>query len=131
MVRDSDAHGDEGTDTDPNGGTERAVYVQRIDPDRREEYVEAHDDVPDAVTDAMERGGVSSFDLYLRDDIAVCILEAADVDAYLDAVDGDEEVAEWERYTGQFKQEGVDADADPEAGIPFMDRIWSFRPDDD
>lgn len=28
--------------------TEWAVYVQRLDPDRREAYVEVHDDVPEA-----------------------------------------------------------------------------------
>lgn len=110
--------------------TERAVYVQRLDPDQREAYVEAHDDVPEAVTDAMERGGVEEFELYVRDDVAVCILECADLEAYLDAVDGDEDVAEWERYTGQFKQSGVDADADPEEGIPFMERVWRFSPDE-
>ena len=109
--------------------TERAVYVQRLDPDQREAYVAAHDDVPEGVTDAMERGGVEEFELYVRDDVAVCILECADLDAYLDAVDDDEVVAEWERYTGQFKQSGVDADADPEAGIPFMERVWRFEPD--
>ncbi|WP_324760741.1 L-rhamnose mutarotase [Haloarcula sp. GH36] len=109
--------------------TERAVYVQRLDPDQREAYVEAHDEVPEGVTDAMERGGVEEFELYVRDDIAVCILECTDLDAYLDAVDGDEAVADWERYTGQFKQSGVDADADPESGIPFMERVWQFEPD--
>ncbi|MFB6141443.1 MAG: L-rhamnose mutarotase [Halosimplex sp.] len=108
--------------------TERAVYVQRIDPDRRDEYVEAHDDVPEGVTDAMERGTVTDFELYVRDDLAVCILECEDLDAYLDAVDGDEAVAEWEAYTGRFKREGVDPDADPDEGIPFMDRVWSFSP---
>ncbi|MFA9518371.1 L-rhamnose mutarotase [Halopenitus sp. H-Gu1] len=111
--------------------TERAVYLQRLEPDQREEYVDAHDDVPEAVTDAMERGGVEKFELYVRDDIAVCILECEDLDAYLEAVDGDEDVAEWERYTGQFKREGVDADADPESGIPFMDRIWRFESTDE
>jgi len=84
--------------------TERAVYIQRLDPDERDAYVDAHDDVPEGVTDAMERGGVEMFELYIRDDIAVCILECADLDTYLDAVDGDAAVAEWERYTGQ---EGV------------------------
>ena len=110
--------------------TERVVYVQRLDPEQREAYVEAHEDVPDAVTDAMERGGVESFDLYVRDDVAVCIVECQDIDAYLDAVDGDEDVAEWERYTDQFKRSGVDADADPAEGIPFAERIWHFESDD-
>jgi L-rhamnose mutarotase len=109
--------------------TERAVYVQRLDPERREEYVAAHDDVPAGVTDAMERGGVEEFELYVREDLAVCVLECRDLERYLEAVDGDETVAEWERHTGEFKREGVDADADPEDGIPFMQRVWRFAPD--
>lgn len=105
--------------------TERAVYVQRIDPERREEYVEAHDDVPAGVVDAMERGGVTEFELYVRDDVAVCILEAEDLDAYLETVDGDEAVEEWERHVAEFKDEGVDVD-DEDEPIPFMDRIWTL-----
>lgn len=111
--------------------TERAVYLQRIDPERRGEYVEAHEDVPDGVVEAMDRGGVTDFELYVRDDIAVCVLECEDVDAYLDAVDGDEAVAEWEAYTGQFKRDGVDPDADPDEGIPFMEKIWEYSPADE
>jgi L-rhamnose mutarotase len=110
--------------------TDRAVYVQRLDPDQRDAYIEAHDSVPQGVTDAMEAGGVEEFELYVRENIAVCILECDDLDAYLDTVDGNETVAEWERYTGQFKQSGVDADASPEDGIPFMERVWRFRPSD-
>ena len=108
--------------------TERAVYIQRLDPDRREEYVEAHGDVPEGVTDAMERGGVTNFELYVREDVAVCLLECDDIDAYLEAVEGDEAVADWEAYTGRFKREGVDPGADPEEGIPFMEKVWEFEP---
>ena len=99
--------------------TERAVYVQRVDPDHRQEYIDIHDEVPEGVTDAMARGGVTDFELYLRDDIAVCVLEAEDLD-----------IEEWERHTAHLKREGVDVDADPEEQIPFMDRIWSFSPGD-
>jgi L-rhamnose mutarotase len=109
-------------------GTERAVYLQRIDPDHREAYIEAHDDVPEGVTDAMARAGVTEFDLFVRDDIAVCVFEAEDLDAYVDEMTGDPAVEEWERYVAEFKREGVDVDADPDEQIPFMDRIWEFRP---
>ncbi|MFB6106354.1 MAG: L-rhamnose mutarotase [Halobacteriaceae archaeon] len=109
---------------------ETVVYLQRLDPDRVEEYVAAHEDVPEGVTDAMARGGVHEFDLFVRDDLAVCVMEVEDLDAYLEAVDGDEAVAEWERYTGQFKRAGVDPDAAPEEGIPFMDRVWRFEAGD-
>ena len=104
--------------------TERAVYIQRIDPEHRTEYVEAHDDVPAGVSEVMERGNVTEFELYVRDTNAVCILEAEDIDAYLEAIDGDEAVEEWERYVGQFKREGVDVD-DKEP-TPFMERIWTL-----
>jgi L-rhamnose mutarotase len=110
---------------------DRAVYIQHLDPDQRQAYVDAHDGVPAGVTDAMARGGVERFELYVRESIAVCLLECEDIDAYLDAVDGDDRVAEWERYTGQFKREGVDPEADPAAGIPFMERVWAFAPDED
>jgi len=112
------------------GDTERAVYVQRIDPDHREEYVDIHDEVPEAVTDAMARGGVTDFELYLRDDIAVCVLEAEDIEAYVETVTGDPDIEEWERRTAHLKQEGVDVDADPDEQIPFMERVWSFSPGD-
>ena len=107
---------------------ERAVYIQRIDPEHKGEYVDAHDDVPAGVVDAMERGGVTEFELYVRDDLAVCILEAEDVDAYLETVDGDEAVEEWERHVAQFKREGVDVD-DEDEPIPFMERIWTLGDD--
>lgn len=109
---------------------ERAVYVQRIDPDRKQEYIDAHDDVPTGVTDAMERGTVTKFELYVRDDLAVCVLEAEDLDAYLDAVTDDSDVEMWERHVAQFKREGVDVDAPENEQIPFMDRLWSFRPEE-
>lgn len=108
--------------------TERAVYIQRIDPEQREEYLEAHNNVPDGVSQAMKRGGVTEFELYVRDDLAVCILEAQDIDAYLESIDGDESVEEWERYVAQFKHEGVNVDDDDEP-IPFMECIWTLSDD--
>ncbi|ELZ32636.1 hypothetical protein C474_07457 [Halogeometricum pallidum JCM 14848] len=105
------------------------MYIQRIDPEHKDEYLEAHEDVPEGVSDAMRRGGVTAFELYVRDDLAVCILEVEDLDAYLDEVDGDEAVEEWERFTAQFKREGVDVD-DADEPIPFMDRIWTLSGDE-
>lgn len=108
--------------------SERAVYVQRIDPERRQEYVDAHDGIPSGVTNAMQRGGVETFELYVRGDLAVCIVDAEDVGEYVDAVSDDPAVEEWERHVARFKTEGVDVDAPADDQIPFMDRIWSFRP---
>ena len=109
--------------------TERAVYLQRIADDRVDEYVEAHETVPEGVKRAMERGGVRTFELFVRDGIAVCVLEADDLEEYVEAINGDPDVDEWERYVAQFKERGVDVDAPEGEQIPFMDRIWSFSPD--
>lgn len=108
---------------------ERAVVVQRIDPEHKQEYVDAHDEVPAGVTAAMERGGVERFDLYVQDDLAVCVVDLEDLDAYVEAVTGDPDVEAWERRVAEFKTEGVDVDAPDGEQIPFMERIWSFRPD--
>jgi len=108
--------------------TDRAVYLQWLDPDRIEEYVEAHETVPEGVRDAMRRGGVTEFEVYVRGTVAVCVLEAEDLDAYVEAVTGDPAVEEWERHVAQFKEAGVDVDAPPDEQIPFMESIWSFRP---
>jgi L-rhamnose mutarotase len=110
--------------------TETTAYLQRIDPDHAEAYRRAHDDVPAAVTDAMERAGVVDFRLFVRGDVAVCVLEAEDLDAYFDAMDDDPDVREWERHVSQFKREGVDVDAEDGAAVPFMDEVWSYAPDD-
>ncbi|MFB6217891.1 MAG: L-rhamnose mutarotase [Halobacteriaceae archaeon] len=109
--------------------TERHVYVQHLDPDCVEEYRAAHETVPEGVRAAMERGGVTEFEVYLRGTTVVCILECEDLDAYLSAVEGDPAVEEWERRVAEFKTEGVDADAPPDEGIPFADPVWSFRPE--
>lgn len=109
----------------PSEETERAVYLQRIDPERRDEYLAAHEDVPDGVTRAMEKAGVERFDLYVRKEIAVCILEAEDVERYDEAMADDPAVEEWERRVAQFKTEGVDVES---GEVPYMEEIWSFKP---
>ncbi len=108
--------------------TERTVYLQRIDPDQKEAYLRAHDDVPEGVTDAMERAGVEEFQLFVRDNIAVCILEADDLEAYDEVIATDSAVQSWERRVAEFKLEGVDVDADAGEQVPYMDEVWSFEP---
>lgn len=109
--------------------TERGIYVQRIDPDQKEAYIEAHAEVPKGVTDAMAQGGVTEFELYVRDDIAICVLEATDIDEYVETITDDPSVEEWERRVAEFKRKGVDVDAPKDEQLPFMDRIWSFQPE--
>ena len=111
--------------------TDRTVYVQRIDPNQREAYIDAHENVPEDVTEAMTHGSVTDFELYIHDNIAVCVLEAEDISTYIDTMTSSESVEEWERYVARFKQEGVDVDSPPDEQIPFMRRIWSFDPENE
>lgn len=105
--------------------TDRAVYLQRIDPEHRAEYLAAHEDVPEGVTRAMEEAGVERFELYVREEIAVCILEAEDLERYDEAMADDPAVEEWERRVARFKTEGVDVES---GEAPYMEEVWSFEP---
>ena len=107
--------------------TERVVYVQHIDPDHVDDYLEAHENVPEAVTDAMERGGVERFDLFVEGTVAVCVMDVEDLDAYEATIDGNEGVEAWERRVGEFKRSGVDPDAPSGEQLPYATRIWSFE----
>jgi len=107
---------------------ERVVFLNKLDPDAVDEYVDLHRDVPEHVTAAMERAGVADFRVYVRDDTAICVMEVRDVEEYLEVYVGDPEVEEWERRVNEYKREGIDVDGDGEQ-VPFMDEIWSFSPE--
>lgn len=108
---------------------ERVVFLNRLDPNKVQQYVDLHREVPEHVTETMERAGVEEFQVYVRDDIAVCVLAVHDVDEYLDVYVGDPEIEEWERRVNDYKREGIDVDAEGEQ-VPFMEQIWSFTPAD-
>jgi L-rhamnose mutarotase len=112
----------DGDDTD----VERVAMIQYLDSDRVDDYLEAHEDVPDAVADAMDRGGVYTYELFVHDDVSVGYAEIEDFDAFVEEYTADEECQEWERRVAEFKRSGVDVD---ESEVPLMDHVWSL--DDD
>jgi L-rhamnose mutarotase len=114
---------------DSSTDLERAVFLNRLDPDNVEDYVAIHSEVPEFVPDAMESAGVERFQVFVKDDIAVCILDVHDLDDYRDVYVQNPEIEDWERRVNEYKREGIDVDADGEQ-VPFMDEIWSFTPDD-
>jgi L-rhamnose mutarotase len=103
---------------------ERAAFLQRLDPDHVDDYREAHEAVPSVVTDTMAAGEVEWFDVYVRDEVAVCVLSVADRERFAAVYEremaANEALAEWEELNDGFKQSGI-ADGD----IPWMDRIWT------
>lgn len=102
------------------------ALFQRLDPDQVDEYLEAHEDVPDAVPTAMERGGVHSFRLFVEDDVSVGIIEVEDFEAFNEEYLADEECQDWEEFVADFKRSGVDVN---EGEMPLMDEVWTFERD--
>ncbi|WP_436927537.1 L-rhamnose mutarotase [Halosimplex amylolyticum] len=109
--------------TDHNS-TERVAMLQRLDPDHIDDYLEAHEDVPQAVSDAMDRGGVQEFRLFVRDEISVAYFEVDDYEEFNGVYMADPECQEWEERVAAFKQEGVDVDS---GEMPLMDEVWTFE----
>lgn len=66
---------------------QRVVLCQRLKSDAVDDYVAAHQSVPDSVVETMEAADVESYELYVKDDIAmptmdhIWSLDAADSEA--------------------------------------------------
>jgi L-rhamnose mutarotase len=106
---------------------ERVAMIQRLKPDRVDDYLEAHEDVPGAVSEAMERGGVRQFQLFVQGDLSIGYFEVEDLEEFNEEYMNDPRCQEWEERVGEFKQSGVDVD---EGSMPTMDHVWSFEADD-
>jgi L-rhamnose mutarotase len=107
---------------------ERVAMIQRLKPDRVDDYLEAHEDVPEAVSAAMERGGVLQFQLFVRGDLSIGYIEVEDLESFQEEYMSDPECQEWEERVGEFKTSGVDVD---EGSMPVMDHVWSFETGDE
>jgi L-rhamnose mutarotase len=108
--------------------TEQVVMLQRLNPEKRDEYVEAHQDVPQSVSDAMEGADVKEYRLYLREEIVVGVMKLPDLERFEEEYGSDPANEAWEERVAAFKQSGVDPD---EMEIPIMDEIWTFTADGD
>jgi len=102
---------------------ERVVLLQRLDPDAVDDYVAAHDDVPDSVVEAMNEAGVEEYELYVEGDVAVSVMTAPDLAEFEAVYEQYPDNREWEERVSQFKRSGVDPD---DMEMPTMERIWSL-----
>ncbi|WP_276253110.1 L-rhamnose mutarotase [Halomontanus rarus] len=102
---------------------DRVAMIQHLDPDRVDEYLEAHENVPDAVAEQMRASGVETFELFVEDDISVGYLEVEDFERYVAEYSENPECEKWEREVGEYKRSGVETD---DAEIPTMDHVWSL-----
>jgi L-rhamnose mutarotase len=109
--------------TDDGDDLERVVMLQRLKSDRVDDYVEAHDDVPDSVVAAMDEADVEEYELYVYDDLAVGIMDVPDLERFEAVYGSDPDNEAWEERVGEFKRSGVDPD---DMEMPVMEKIWAF-----
>lgn len=108
----------------PANDLQRVVMIQKLKADAVGGYVEAHEDVPDSVIEAMEEGGVETYELYVQDDVAVSIMDVEDLTEFEEVYGDDSRNQAWEERVGRFKRSGVDPD---DMEMPAMERIWSLN----
>jgi L-rhamnose mutarotase len=101
--------------------SERVAILQRLDPTQVDEYVEAHEEVPEAVSSAMKQGGVEEYELFVTGNIAVGVVTVNDFDTFVEQYRDDPQTQEWEARVDQFKLSGVDPET---MEMPTMERIW-------
>jgi len=103
---------------------DRVVLVQELKADRVGDYLEAHEDVPDPVTERMEQSGVEEFRLFVGDELSIGYIEAEDFERFQEEYSADPECEDWEERVAEFKESGVD----PESGeFPVLDEVWTFE----
>ncbi|MFB6296091.1 MAG: L-rhamnose mutarotase [Halobacteriales archaeon] len=106
---------------------DRVVLVQELKPDRVGEYLEAHEDVPDPVTERMAESGVEEFRLFVGDDLSIGYIEVEDFERFQAEYSADPDCEDWEERVAEFKQSGVDTE---EGDFPVLDEVWTFEAGD-
>lgn len=109
--------------SDTTDSLEGVAMIQHLDPDRIDDYLEAHEAVPEPVVEHMQRCGVETFELFVEDDLSVGYVELEDFEQFVEGYSADPDCQEWEKRVGEFKRSGVDTD---DADIPLMDHVWSL-----
>lgn len=103
---------------------ERVVLVQELKSDRVEDYLAAHEDVPDPVTERMGEGGVEEFRLFVGDDLSIGYIEVEDFERFQAEYNADPDCEAWERRVAEFKESGVDPDS---GEFPVLEEVWTFE----
>lgn len=109
---------------DETDDLDRVAMIQHLKSDRVDDYVEAHEDVPDPVVNQMVESGVERFLLFVEDDVSIGYIEAEDIEQYVEEYSDNPDCEEWEATVAEFKESGVETD---DAEIPTMDQIWSLE----
>jgi L-rhamnose mutarotase len=82
---------------------ERVCFLLRVKPERREEYLERHEDVWPEMLDALREAGWRNYSLFMAEDgLVVGYVEAEDFQASLDAMATTEVNARWQEAMAPF-----------------------------
>ncbi|MGH9631541.1 MAG: L-rhamnose mutarotase [Bryobacteraceae bacterium] len=85
---------------------ERKVYLTRLRPEFREEYLHAHRNVPSKLMDRYRDAGMRSCAVYLLEDYLVLVTEADDHSKVKAALENDPVDVEWQELMRPMKEEG-------------------------
>jgi len=84
---------------------ERKVYCARLKSEYREQYLEAHRNVPRAVLERYRELGMTHCAVYLLGDVLILITEAEDQAALAAGLEHDPVDREWQEYVRPMKAE--------------------------
>lgn len=96
----------------------RKVFVTRVRPERREDYVDAHRKVPEDLLARYGAEGMRSCEVWLRGDDLVMIIDAEDHGRIAAALAGDPVSDRWEAYVGEMKQ------GEWQEMRPVFEKVW-------
>jgi L-rhamnose mutarotase len=102
---------------------ERYVLVQKLKPDRVDDYLEAHEEVPDPVVEKMAETGIQEFRLFVEGEYSIGYIVAEDFERFQEEYSDDPDCMSWEERVGEFKQRGVDTES---GEFPVLEEVWTF-----
>lgn len=105
---------------------ERVVLVQKLKPDRVDEYLAAHEDIPEPVVKRMEQSGVEEFRLFVEGEYSIGYIVAEDIERFQAEYSADPDCQDWEERVGAYKQSGVDTES---GEFPLLEEVWTFEAD--
>jgi L-rhamnose mutarotase len=93
---------------------QRHAFFGRLNPGHRDQYIEAHNNIPAELLAHYRKAGIQSMSIFLRDDLLFLYLECEDFDAAMALLDNDPIELKWQKLInpmlngGDFqKLEGV------------------------
>ena len=85
---------------------ERRVFITKVRPERRAEYIQAHATVSAEILVLYGKAGMRHCSVYLEGDDLVLILEGEDLDAILARLAEDPVDRAWQNRVGPMKADG-------------------------